>query len=269
MKNLNQKVSVAIPTFNSSKYILQCVKPILSSKFIDQIIISDDFSSYTEFEILKRNIEKIKYSTDKKIELFRNNENLGAFRNKYKCIDLCKNELIYQLDCDNIPQKNIDKVIEKIINIGETKYLYIPSKIYQFRKYQKTSKLMSNFNKKYVVKFSNEDDLVDLTKARDYYRNNTKYTIDKNLSWVLNLGNFFAYKSIYKMFNDHALNDENTPLALDAVAISYYYLQNKGSIKLLQNFSHFHRKRNDSVSFTSGDKSDESLKYFTNKFLSS
>ena len=53
MKNLNQKVSVAIPTFNSSKYILQCVKPILSSKFIDEIIISDDFSSLTEFEILK------------------------------------------------------------------------------------------------------------------------------------------------------------------------------------------------------------------------
>ena len=225
MKNLNQKVGVAIPTFNSSKYILQCVKPILSSKFIDEIIISDDFSSLTEFEILKRHIEEIKYSTDKKIELFRNNENLGAFRNKYKCIDLCKNELIYQLDCDNIAQKNIDKVIEKIINIGETKYLYIPSKIYQFRKYHRTSKFMSNFNKKYIVKFSNADDLIDFTKARDYYRNNTKYTIDKNLSWVLNLGNFFAYKSIYKKFNSQALNDKNIPLALDAVAISYYYLQ--------------------------------------------
>ena len=65
----SKKVSVAIPTFNSSKYILQCVKPILSSKFIDEIIISDDFSSLTEFEILKRHIEEIKYSTDKKIEL--------------------------------------------------------------------------------------------------------------------------------------------------------------------------------------------------------
>lgn len=268
MKYFNQKVSVAIPTFNSSRYFLQCIKPFLTSKYIDQIIISDDFSSNTEFALLKRRVEKINLITDKKIELFRNNENIGAFRNKYKCIDLCKNELIYQLDCDNIPQNNIDNVIEKVISIGETKYLYLPSKIYQFRKYPKTSKFMSSFNKKYIVKFSEEDDLIDFTKARDYFVNKTKYTIDKNLSWVLNLGNFFAYKNIYKIFNSPALNEKTTPLALDALAISYYYLQNKGSIHLLQNFFHFHRKRNDSVSFTLGDKSDESLNYFNNKFIS-
>ena len=54
---------------------------------------------------------------------------------------------------------------------------------------------MSNFNKKYIVKFSNADDLIDFTKARDYYRNNTKYTIDKNLSWVLNLEIFLHIRA--------------------------------------------------------------------------
>lgn len=267
MENSNNRVSVAIPTYNSSQYIRECIKPLLSSKFIDQIIISDDFSKEEEYFKLTNTINKIKKNTSKEIILSRNSSNLGAFRNKYKCIEMCRNELVYQLDSDNIPRNNIDSIIAKILSSGSKDHLFLPSKIYQFRNNHRNSKYLSLFNKKYIVRFSKKEMLIDLEIVKDFYKKNTKYTLDKNLGWVLNIGNFFTFKSTYKKFTHKAVENSAMPLAMDAVAISYFYLANQGKLNLLKNFYHFHRKREDSVSFTSGEKSDISSKFFRNKYL--
>ena len=44
------KFSVAIPTYNSSKYLKECIYGFKNSKFIDEIIIGDDCSGIEELK---------------------------------------------------------------------------------------------------------------------------------------------------------------------------------------------------------------------------
>lgn len=77
-----KKVSLVVPTFNSSFYL----EKILRSEYInffDEVIISDDFSNEADYEQIKKTLEK--YSSKNKInyKLIRNDLNLGGFFNKY------------------------------------------------------------------------------------------------------------------------------------------------------------------------------------------
>ena len=38
--------------------------------------------------------------------------------------------------------------------------------------------------------------LINLNSIQDFYKNKTPHTIDKNLGWVLNLGNFIVHKKL-------------------------------------------------------------------------
>ena len=77
-----QKFSVAIPTFNSSKYLLDCLSRFQNSKSVDDIIVSDDYSSDEEFIKLKSIVE-IKRNDGLNISLIQNKLEKGAFNNKY------------------------------------------------------------------------------------------------------------------------------------------------------------------------------------------
>ena len=142
MKN-KKNVSVAIPTYNSSKYLESCIEPILNSKYVDEIVICDDFSNSQNAENQINLINTLKENTNIDIKSSYNNKNVGAFKNKYICISNCKNEIVYQIDSDNIPQKNIDKIFSKIIRLNEKNNLFLPSKIFQFRNSHKMAKKLS------------------------------------------------------------------------------------------------------------------------------
>ncbi len=266
MKN-KRNVSIAIPTYNSSKYLESCIKPILNSKYVDEIVICDDFSNSQNVENQINLINTLKEKTNIEIKSLFNKKNVGAFKNKYICINNCKNEIVYQIDSDNIPQKNIDQIFLKIIGLNEKNNLFLPSKIFQFRKNHKMAKNLSFFDSKYIVTFCKSDKLINLNSIQDFYKNKTPHTIDKNLGWVLNLGNFIVHKETYLNFFNDLIEIEDIPLAADALGISYFFIKNGGNIKLLENFYHFHRKREDSVSFTEGNNTDKSFDYFKNKFL--
>ncbi len=49
--NSSNFISVGIPTYNSSKYLNECIESIITKKNVDQIIISDDGSA--EDEVVK------------------------------------------------------------------------------------------------------------------------------------------------------------------------------------------------------------------------
>ena len=57
-----------------------------------------------------------------------------------------------------------------------------------------------------------------------------------------------------------------TNLSADAMAISYYWIKSNKNIVLLNDFYHYHRKRPDSVSFTEGKNSLESIEFYLRKF---
>ena len=269
MVDKTNHVSVAIPTYNSSKYLKDCIAPLQNSKFIDEIVINDDFSEIEQFELLENELFQIKKNSKIDIRLSRNDKNYGAFKNKLLSIEKCNNDLVYQIDSDNVPQKNLDLVIKKIIKINDKNNLYSPSKIYHFRKNYKLSKIMSTFSKKYKVRFFNEDYYLDIDDAINYYKNNVNITIDKNVSWILNLGNFFTYRQNYldTMASSNSISEH--PLSADALTTTYFWLSKGGKIYSLNNFYHFHRKRRDSVSNTEGDATGEAYEFYREKYKKS
>ena len=76
------KLSIAIPTFNSSTYLRESLQVFSKLKTIEEIVISDDLSDEEDF----LNLEKIvqEYKSQLNIKIYQNNENLGGFANKYK-----------------------------------------------------------------------------------------------------------------------------------------------------------------------------------------
>ncbi|OUW38363.1 MAG: hypothetical protein CBD44_00945 [Flavobacteriaceae bacterium TMED184] len=264
MLNSNKLISVAIPTFNSSLYLKDCLNSLLNVKIIGEIIISDDCSNDFEFEEINNIVEGL--NTTKEIKIYRNDQNLGAFINKYENIKKCSNEIVYQIDSDNIASNNLPNVLGTIIKDREEYFLYLPSKIYQFRKYPKIAKLLSIFNNKYKVTFTNKDFIFDKDIIKKAIQEELKVTEDKNLNWVLNSGNFIVNRNKFLEIMKNYVN-ENVRYPMDAVAISYFWIENGGSIKTLKSLRHFHRKRSDSVSFVENKGSYESLTSFRNKFL--
>ena len=255
------KLSVAIPTYESSRYVNESLKSLIKTQCVDEVVIQDDNSNIENF----RELEKIvgNYNSKLNIKLFRNDENLGAFGNKLLNIKNCNNDLVYQIDSDNVTASNLDIVINQI---DDRNFMYLPSKIYQFRKFKKMAKFLSLFRKKYRVTFSNSDRLYDLSTFKKGINGEEGVTIDKNINWVLNSGNFIVDRKMYIEVLEPIFKQKFRP-PLDAVAISYYWLKADKKIKTLKDLKHFHRKRDDSVSFTENNGSYESLQDYRKKIL--
>ena len=57
MKN-NYSLSIAIPTYNSSKYLASCISSVINFKVVDEIVVHDDNSDELEFKKIKKIIDK-------------------------------------------------------------------------------------------------------------------------------------------------------------------------------------------------------------------
>lgn len=70
-------VSICIPTYNSSRFIAQTIESVLNQTFTDlEIVITDNSSTDSTIEICNSYKEK-----DKRIFVYQNGENIGAFPN--------------------------------------------------------------------------------------------------------------------------------------------------------------------------------------------
>lgn len=286
-----KKLTVGIPTYNSSKYLVACIKSVINCKSVDEILVSDDKSSSVEYKKTLDIVEKFNKKSRVQISIFRNEKNRGAYENKFNLFNLAKNDYVYILDSDNIASKNLDTIFfEKILKESSSDFLFQPNKMYQFWTRPRLSKLLSFFQKKYVVKFVNKDTEIDLsmTKAslifnpggynlNSYIEKNNikvnelnkgKFIIDKWIFWVLNCGNFIAHKKYMLDIGKEGLKVDRNLRSVDAIVFSYLWLKSGRKIKIYNDFYHHHRKRNDSVSFTEKDDSSFAIKYYIQKVLS-
>lgn len=91
-------ISIAMTTYNGSKYLQKQLDSILNQSISDfELIICDDNSNDGTFEILK-NYEEI----DSRIKIYRNENNLGFRKNFEKAISLSSGEYIALCDQDDI-----------------------------------------------------------------------------------------------------------------------------------------------------------------------
>jgi len=285
MKN-NKFITVGIPTYNSSKYIDQCLKSITNTIGINEILISDDGSTPSELKRLKEIVLRYQTKFNLDIKLLETPTNAGAYKNKLKLIENSKNEYIYVLDSDNIASKNLDKIINKVLEEDNPRFLYQPNIMYQFWNYPKLAKVMSPYNRKYIVEFfdinyilnksivkklllqnSGTYNLKDFRDKLPPVENLEKKLIDKWIFWILNCGNFIVNKKYMVDIAAAGLKFDRKLLSVDAIVFSYLWLENSFEIKILNDFYHHHRKRNDSVSFTESEDSVNAIKYFIDKVL--
>ena len=260
-----EKISIALPTYFSSRYLPILLKSIKGSKYINEIVISEDSNNSSEFKRVENIIKKFALKNNNiEVKIYQNKNNIGAFDNKFMAVSKCSNEVVYQIDSDNVVARNLDETLSEIMKNFNEDNIYYPSFLKQFfNNYQ----YYFNFNNNNVM-LSRENKIIDAFTVSESIKSERKITVDKNIFWILNCGNFIVSRERYintmKAFNDNS----NIPLAADALAISYLWLESGKSILLFKDFYHYHRKRNDSVSLTLGEESEKSFSYFREKFKS-
>ena len=104
-------ITLAIPFYNTSKYFLDAIQYAVDDNFVSEISITDDCSTDAEWEKLNSIISTLNTN---KIKVYRNDENLKPFRNKYNAVMNSTNEWVYLLDSDNHMLENSIELLKTI-----------------------------------------------------------------------------------------------------------------------------------------------------------
>ena len=267
-----ENISVAIPTYNSSKYLDQLLNKILTKDIINEVIISDDNSKKIDQSTSKEIVYIYKKKYPKKnLELIKNKKRGGPFINKFIAINNCNNKFVYQIDSDNLPMINLGNYIKKeLFPTFKEENIYYPSKIYQFRNNEMLSIPLSKFltGTKYRVILKKNDFEFNKKLIKNSIYNNKQITYQKNRRWLINIGNFIVEKDNFlEAMKEGFSYPEEYLFAADQFLISYLWLKNKKNIEVRKKHYHFHRKRSDSISFEEKDRTGEAFNFVENKTL--
>ncbi len=111
-------ISVALCSYNGEKYIEEQIKSILEQTVkVDEIVVCDDMSKDRTGEIV-RQIQRSNIGKTE-IRVYVNKTNLGVTKNFEKALSLCKGDIIFLSDQDDIWIKNKVEIILDIFNENE------------------------------------------------------------------------------------------------------------------------------------------------------
>lgn len=105
--------SVALCTYNGASYIQEQIESILNQTMpVDEIVICDDGSTDDTVSI----IQQISSSIPEKLRLIKNPTNLGLCANFINAISLCKGDIIFLSDQDDVWHNNkVEKLTHYLI----------------------------------------------------------------------------------------------------------------------------------------------------------
>lgn len=247
MKN----ISLAIPTYNSSKFLEKIFIGLFENFKIqpfNEIVINDDKSNESEF---KNIISLVNLYSEKfreiNFEINQNSKNLGGFRNKYLTVENCKNNLIYQIDSDNLIRKSTIELLEN--TTFDSKLLYLPSNIYLLNEnkyFTKKINLTTNYGQ------------YPLNDIKNFLLNNTD--ISKNdLNWALGIGNPIFNRENYLSNCQEGYESYLNIYSHCSYALVYFWLKADGVLYFDKKHSHTHRVHDDSYWRTGGNEMTESV----------
>jgi len=90
-------ISLCITTFERPEMTFKSFEKVIGDDRINEILIIDDYSNWSNFARLKELCNCVP-----KINIQRNNRNLGCYHNKHKAIEQASNEWVILLDSDNV-----------------------------------------------------------------------------------------------------------------------------------------------------------------------
>ncbi len=244
-----KKITLAIPFYNTSQYFMEAVEYALTNDFVEEIVVNDDCSSEDEWNKLNQIVNNL---NTPKIKLFRNEVNLGGFRNKYTAVQNSSCEWVYLLDSDNHPTKKTLNVIEDIKNL-DSDFCYIPQTL-----------LLYNKNDGYTnqVTYDFKYEKIGMDEAQDALLKRTKY-----IDWFLNTGNFVFNREKYlERLRDGYVNVDE-PVYACSIAFSYYWMSRGGFYKVVPGMEYYHRLRSDSYWNSCGSNSDYSAQYYHQRII--
>jgi glycosyltransferase involved in cell wall biosynthesis len=242
------EITLAIPFYNTSHYFREAVEYSLDNEFVKEIVVNDDGSSEDEWNRLNDIINTLNTS---KIKLFRNEVNLGGFRNKYTAVKNSTCEWVYLLDSDNHPAETTLDVIKNIKD-PDPDICYIPQKLLLYKDDGYRNEVFYNFNY----------EKIGIDEAQDALLKKTKW-----FDWFLNTGNFVFNRKKYLEKLQSGFEDLNEPVYACSIAFSYHWMINGGYYKVTPNMKYHHRLRNDSYWNSCGSNSDYSAQYYHQKII--
>ena len=246
MKN----ISLVIPFYNTSRYFLEAIKYSLEDDFVSEIVVNDDASSEDEWKKLNDIVNDL---DSDKIKLFRNENNLGGFRNKYNAVKNSTGEWIYLLDSDNHPYDTTLDIIQSIEN-PDSNICYSPQTLLLHQEDTPTPYDSKTYNFRY--------NLIGIDDAQDAIFKKT-YLFD----WFLNTGNFVVNREKYLERLLNGYNNIDEPVYACSVAFSYHWMSNGGQYKIVPDMKYYHRCRKNSYWNHCGGNSQMSVDYYNNKII--
>ena len=243
------KITLAIPFYNTSQYFLEAVEYALSNDFVEEIVVNDDCSSEDEWNKLNEIVNNLNTN---KVKLFRNEVNLGGFRNKYIAVQNSSCDWVYLLDSDNHPTEETLGVIKSIENPNPD-FCYIPQTLLLYDKSTGYTN-QATYNFKYGE--------IGIDEAQDALLKKTKL-----FDWFLNTGNFVFNREQYLQRLKDGYENKNEPVYACSIAFSYHWMSKGGSYKVVPGMEYYHRLRSDSYWVSCGNNSNVSLEYYIDRII--
>jgi glycosyltransferase involved in cell wall biosynthesis len=242
------EITLAIPFYNTSSYFQKAVELALNDDFVKEIVVNDDHSSEEEWEKLNKIVRDLNVS---KIKLFRNEINVGAFRNKYAAVKNSKCEWVYLLDSDNYPAETTLNAIRSIKN-PDPNICYAPKKLLVFSNNGFSLEVLYDFNYKKI----------GINEAQIGSREGIAW-----FDWFLNTGNFVFNREEYLKRLQPEIEDERQPAYADCLAFSYHWIRKGGFFEIISGLEHHHRLRDESYWHACGENSFLSVEFYKSKIL--
>ena len=241
-------ITLAIPSYNRSNYVIESFVGVLSDDRISEILIVDDSSDTEEFSRLEALILELHtHRGYDKIRLIRNQKNLGSFLNKKECVVNSKFDWVILLDSDNVIDVRYLNSIEDKRNdttIYTPSHAVCSSPILDYRKYSNVS----------------------LSK-NEYVRTVSE---GHNVTWdcILNTGNYFFNKLNYLKCIDQELEVLES-YAADAFYMIYLWMKNvpEGKLEVTEGMEYQHRLHPNSHWTSNSELSNSFVKKLTEEII--
>jgi glycosyltransferase involved in cell wall biosynthesis len=237
-------ISLAIPTYNSSQYLWECIKPAISHDFIGEIIIHDDGSTDSEYGNICEIASQINTS---KIKVYRNKPNQKAFINKYLTVSKCSFDWVYLFDSDNWFDESIIEILETL-DYSKEDTCYIESKL-----------LVTDGN---VVEYDYNDRIFDINKAKEYILNGVHH-----FDWFLNNGNFIVNRKKYLSSQQKFFEERLYHGSIDVLLFSYYWFLENNKYEIVDSLYHHHRVRPGNYFMENAEENMRLVQEYYNKIL--
>ena len=211
-------ISIAITSFNRSDLTIESFSKVFDHPFVSEICIVDDASDQEHWVKLLELIDA--HPATHKINIFRNEKNLGMSLNKAEAVKKAKNEWAILLDSDNVLYPEYLDAIQKEACTKGTNYglqeevIYCPVKAepdYDFRQWS--------------AKFINRTNAKEYLHIKEFriFCNTCNYVVNRN-----------RYLEVYEY--DETIRESDT------IYFNHLWLEAGYSFYFVPNATYFHRR---------------------------